>query len=177
MVVGVARHMVHEAVVGVEALVERMRDERLAGLSAAAHAPLADRHRAVAAPLHHRAERLGFGDWMVEHVVVDGAAVLLDARQDRGARRRADRCRAVVVGEDHAFGGEARRLDARHVGGTAELPGPADVAVAEVVGEDEDDVGLLRRMDGGREAGGEDRQAERSGDGLLHVHIVAHAAG
>ena len=56
----------------------------------------------------------------------------------RGAGRRADRIRGAEIGEAHAFGGEpveVRRANLRAVA--------AQVAIAEIVTEDENNVGRL----------------------------------
>ena len=66
-------------------------------------------------------------------------AVGIAARQQRRARRRADRLGHVEVGEPDALGGhavEVRRLRTAGIGPGAEA---ADVGVAKVVGKDDDD--------------------------------------
>ena len=164
VVVRVARHVVEETVEIVEAAVERMRRDRLARFAAAGEAPLADGPCRVARVAEDAAERVLFREGAVEAVVLERARALDAARQERGARRRADGRGAVVVGQHRALvrkAVEVRRGDARGgAGGGLVLPREADVAVAEVVGENEDDVGpVLRR--GERGTGGHQRHGQR----------------
>ena len=111
-----------------------------------AEAPLADEPGGIAGLIHEVGDgegvgghgRLAFGlDFLV--AADRGVAVVL-ARHERASRRRADRRAGVGLGEPHALGREpvdVRRLDEL-------LPETAEVAVAEVIREDEDDVGPVR---------------------------------
>ena len=63
------------------------------------------------------------------------------AGHEHAARRGADGRAGIGIGESHAVGGQAieiRRFDLL-------LAVAAEVAVAEVIGQDEDDIGLLAR--------------------------------
>ena len=99
-----------------------------------------------------------------EHALLERRPPVVAARENRVARRRADRGRRVRFSERQAVGREAvevrrgdlpRRIEAPHV------------AVAEVVGEDEHDVGRppgpRGRRRGGRR-GARDRQQEPDAD-------------
>jgi hypothetical protein len=112
-----------------------------AGLAAEAKMPLAEAHRRVALlpeDARHRGscrvhdQRAG-----IHHRPPETAAERILARQQRVTRRRADRGRRMCVGEPPALGGEpvdVRRLHLRRAVA-------AHVAVAEIVREDEHDVG------------------------------------
>ena len=100
-------------------------------------APLADEAGAVAAFVEHFAEspfvRLQRGPG---HVAANLQVAGVFAQHERGAGRRANGAAGIEIRETHPFGGEAveiRRLDLR-------LAVAAEVAVAEVVGEDEHDA-------------------------------------
>ena len=69
---------------------------------------------------------------------VDSGADVVAAGEEGGARGGTDRGSGVEVGEAHATGGKAVE-DGRLDGATV----TADVAVAEVVDEEGDDVGLF----------------------------------
>ena len=126
----------------------------------------------------HRLQRGGDGRRLGRHS--DRRAGLADRGQPRadrqlagdevGASRRAARL-GVVVGEQHALGGELVevRRSARH---QAAVVG-ADVPDADVVAHDHDDVGLLLLLCGCRRArrhhGGEEREQTEPGSSG-HVH-------
>ena len=109
--------------------------------------PLAEHGGRVAELPEALGDRVGLG---IDTLVVERAVgvgeqdggnpgpVLVAPGDQPGASRRADRAAGVEVGQHHAGGGqpvEVRRLDPAGV--------RADVAVAEVVGHDEDDVRRL----------------------------------
>ena len=136
---GEGRHVVAvgEPEVLVEALPRGQED------SGVAQVPLANRRRRVADRLEH------VGDGHLPGIEPDGTARLEDVRHadpyrvtaghQRGPGRRTDGRADVEVGELDAFGGEAvevgrgEPLRAEH----------ADVGVALVVGEHDDDVGAV----------------------------------
>jgi len=134
--------------------------------------PLADDRRLVAGLLEQLGERLLRRvelDAVVDHPV--RVAVL--PRLDHRPARRADRVRHKTVMEDHPLGGQAvdlgRLVDLRAVG--------ADRVRGVVVGEDEEDVGPLRRF--GRGGCGEadrdrrNQHGERPENGSCRVHVPA----
>jgi len=136
------------AVLGDDGLVEAVRprgDFLRAVVRVAGEVPLADNPGGVAG----RPERLGDGDVVGGEVLrVVGAEVVGDAhaggplpRHQGGAVRRADRRGGVGVGEAHAVAGETVQ-----VGRLVErVAVAAQLRVAQVVGQDEDDVALARR--------------------------------
>jgi hypothetical protein len=63
------------------------------------------------------------------------------ARHQRAARRGADRAAGVILSEPQAFGGQA--VDVRRF--EFPLPVTAQIAVAEIVRLNEDDVGFCLR--------------------------------
>ena len=77
------------------------------------------------------------------------AAVVVASGEQRGARRGADRRAAVVLGAAHALGGEPIDVG-RGQDGVAVA---AQVAVAQVVGQEDDDVGTRARRCGSHAAG------------------------
>ena len=156
--VGVALAVVAEEVV--EAVLQRA-----AGGVEHAHAPFAHAGGGVAVILKDLGHRDGAGRQRELALGLDlaigahraVAAVLAD--HERGAARGADGGAAIALGEARAFLGhavEVRRLDEF-------LPVAADVALGEVVAQDEDDVRLARFGRGGE--GGESQKEER---GQLH---------
>ena len=133
-----------------------------------AEVPLADAGRRVAVLLQQR----GHG-WTVgvdeglrpprEHGALEARAPRVASRENRITRRRADGRRGVGIGEAHALARQAvevRRGDLRVTVVTAE------VAVAEVIGEDVDDV-RARRLGGLRWHRG-NRDGEEEKKGRLH---------
>ena len=108
--------------------------------------PFADDAGGVAGPLEQRGH--GRAAWFDEQPLDAGrdAGALLAERifagQERVARRRADRGHRVRVGEAQPLRGEpvhVGRLDFGRAVAT-------EVAVADVIGQDEHDVGLARRL-------------------------------
>ena len=97
-------------------------------------------------------ERVRLRERAVEAVVAQGACALDASSDERGAAWRGDGRRGVVGRErDAALGepGEARRAEAREDVRLRERL-ESDVAEAQVVGEDEDDVGAGARYRGER---------------------------
>ena len=92
----------------------------------------------------------------VEAVVADGGVPGVEAGHQRAPRGGADVGAGVKAFEAHTLGGELVEV------GRADfaLAIRADMADAEVVGEDEDDVGLVRR---GGEGGLQQDQEEEEG--------------
>ena len=74
----------------------------------------------------------------LQHAALQRTAPGVAAGQDAVARGRADGRGTMGVGEDHAFARQAVEVRRADFGFRVEA---AQVAVAEVVGEDEDDVG------------------------------------
>ena len=135
--------------------------ERTARGVEAAHAPLAEGAGRVARRLQRRGQRGDAGRqgelFLIPHVpvVARRRAARVAAGHEHRAGGRAYGVAAVVAGEDHPFAGEAihvRRADDL-------LAVVADFAVAEVVGQDEDDV----RSGLGEEAGAEQGKQEQGG--------------
>ena len=73
-------------------------------------------------------------------IAADGGVAGVLAGHEAAARRRADGAAGVGLGEAHALGGQAVQVRREDV----LLAVAAEVAVAEVVGQDEDDVGARR---------------------------------
>ena len=133
-----------------------------APLGAVAEVPFADKAGGIAVLFQERGDGRagGFDQERIERVgdaaVVQRRAPTVAARDERVARRRADRRRRVGVGETSSFAREAvevRRLNELSVGAIR-----SETAVAIVVGEDDDDVGRGRS---GRQAEGEANKGER----------------
>jgi hypothetical protein len=149
------------AVKTIEALLERH-----AVGAGSAEAPFAETAGGVARGFEKFRERDGVGGdgelalGFQLAVVADEGVAGMFAGHEHAARRSADVVPRVVMRELQALGGEAvevRRADEFLAEG-------ADVAVAEIVGEDEDDVGRTRGRggDGGqREGEGGERKSER----------------
>ena len=129
--------------------------------------PLADRGGGVAVLFQQsrhrepvgRDERIVIG--AVEHALLQVRAPRVAARQQAVARGRADGGAAVRIGEGHALRDqpvEVRRLDFSALGVER-----LHVAVAQIVGEDVDDVGLgsWGCGEGGRSPQGEDETDEQ----------------
>ena len=165
MVVGLALAVVAEEVV--EALLQRV-----ALRAGRAEAPLAGGRGDVAAGLQPLGDRDGgrrqrpLALRLHLLVVADRRVPGVQARHQHAARRRADRVARVVPREAHALGGQA--VDR----GRADLllAVGSDVSVAQVVGEDEDDVGRdggrrRSRRTGARAGAGEEEGEEESGSG------------
>ena len=87
---------------------------------------------------------------------VNADAVVVTASEQRGARRGTDRLRDMEVGELAAFLRHSVEVR-RGVGFAAER---ADVRVAEVVAEDDDDVGQTRHGRGGNSRGEHEHDEE-----------------
>ena len=170
-VVLVAVAVADVAEVGIEAAVERMGGPiRRLAVGATLKAPFADCGGGVAGAVKDGGERVIFGEGFVELVVADVGVALVDTGEQRGAGGRADGGGAVVVCELGALGGEAIELRSELRGAVAGgaagvLEKDAEVTVAEVVGEDEDDVGRggcgrgrSARERGGPECGCDERE-------------------
>ena len=149
-VVAVRDPLARHAEEAVEALLERTAR----GVEAA-HAPLAERGGRVAGALQRGrqggdacGQRVLFAIADVAVVAGRGMAGIIAGHQ-HGARRGADRVAGVMAGEDHPFTRQA--VDVRRADDL--LAVEADFAVAEVVGQDEDDVRPGRRAEGGGEEG------------------------
>ena len=124
-----------------------------------AEVPFAEHGGGVAVRLEKRGDggAAGFDErWTeaLEYALFEATAPSVAARQERVAARRAKRGRGVGVGEAEAFAGEAI-----HVRGLPRAGGvvSGDVADAEVVGEDVDDVGRRGGVEGGAEQQGEEQ--------------------
>ena len=144
-----------------------------AGGVEASHAPLAEGGGRIAGLLEGRRqgrdagrERILFAFADVAVVAGRGVAGVAAGHQHR-ARRRADRVAGVMPGHDHALAGEA--VDVR--GADDPLSVVTDFAVAEVVGQDEDDVRPARRAEGGGEQGKQEQ------GGAAHVVFLGIALG
>ena len=121
-------------------------------LRVAAEVPFAEARRRVTLRLEPRRER-GFrkrqADRLIEIPVADrvhlvAEARLIAARHESSARRRAERRRDVAVREADSVardGVDMRRRDLR-------IPLAAEFAVAEVVGDQQDDIRLAARLGG-----------------------------
>ena len=117
----------------VEAL--QIRDARTSG---AAQSPLAEDTGAVAGLLQDFGHRdIGLLQVDIFRVPADAAVADVLARHKGAPRGSADGIAGVNLREAHAFGGEA--VDVRCL--NALLPETAQVAVAEIVGENENDIG------------------------------------
>ena len=142
---------------------------RRAGGPRPAQPPLADDRRAVARRMEHLGDR---GVLRAQgHVAMapdPGVPGVLPGHQ-RGARRGADRAPGIVLGEPDALPGQAvelRRLEPRLAVG-------AEIAVAEIVGLDQQDVRLPRggrilRLSPAGEGQGERKNQRNDGSGLSH---------
>ena len=106
--------------------------------------PLADARRAIAVLLGEPGNRqpIGRDEWRLpdaDDTLLQTAAPVIPAGQQRVARRRTDSGRRMRVGETQPLRREtidARREDLAALGVVAR-----DVTVTEVVGQDDDDVG------------------------------------
>ena len=81
----------------------------------------------------------------IELVVANVGMALAEAEQNGSAGGSADRRGAIVLHEEHAFVGHAvpvGRLEGGFAGRALILPELADVAVTEIIHQDEDDVGF-----------------------------------
>jgi hypothetical protein len=103
---------------------------------------------------------------------VDAGAGAVLAAEQRRARRLAVGAAGVAVREPHSLAGQA--VDVRRLVVLAAVGG--DVGVAEVVGEDQDDVGLAGRSVRSGGAGGEQR-GEDAGDGEDVSHRIPSGDG
>ncbi len=163
--VGVALAVVAEEVV--EAVLERA-----AGGVEHAHAPLADDGGGVAGGLEEFGDGEGAGReghlalGLDLAVCSDGGMAHVEAGDEGGSRGGADGGAAVGLGVAGAFAGHAVEA-----GGLDELlPEAADVALGEVVAEDEDQVGpggLSSRGYGGGAAEGEEAEGGSHGAASL----------
>ena len=155
-------------------------------LLAGAKVPLPHQTRRVAGLPHHVAEcrlilwqpevRVHIALVVRRRVVLVAEAVLIAARVEAGPHRTADCRRGVTVGQPDTVRRQLvdvrRRDDRRSVG--------ADIAVAQVVGEDDDDVGrrgrFLHRVAGGSATGyGKGQREGRCASGPLtglHVELL-----
>jgi len=131
------RHVV--ACRGAEEPVEAMFEREMFG--EIAQMPLAQVERPVALPLHQFAERFlrfreAVGRFGVDHLEGQARADRVAARHQPGPRRGADVCAGVALREPQS--GRRQAVDMRR----PDPPGAvrADVAVAEIVGEDYDDI-------------------------------------
>ena len=97
----------------------------------------------------------------------DADAVGVAAGQQGGPRGGADRLGDVEVGEAHALAWPCGRGSASSIALGAEA---AEVAVAQVVGEDEDDVGRPIRGGSHRRPGHQPTRHHRSENCLHHVN-------
>src|SRR5581483_408525 len=138
---------------GLESILLRQRC--VAYVASATHVPFAE----VAGGVTGVAERSGDArrGWIepIAHSVlaIDFARVKIRVDQvprrtlaggEADARRRADRCGAVELAEANAFPADRVHARRRHVA----IAGDAQVAVAEIVHQDEDNVGPARRQQG-----------------------------
>ncbi len=156
---------------------------RVAGRAGLAEAPLAEESGRVAGVAEEvsdrplaRAQRLDV-DPVPAGVAADAHVAHVAAGHEDGARRRADRRARVEVGEAEALGREA--VDARRADEL--LAVGAHVSVAEVVGDDEDDVGARGRRGGVPAHHGQPvlgREGRRGAEGHLLAPLDrAHRAG
>jgi hypothetical protein len=154
-VIGVGVHLGEEA----EPLVPAFA-RGIAGITEATDAPFAEHGGGVAGLLEHfgDGEVAGLQEFFVSLVAADAGVAGVEACHQRAAGRGADGAAGVDLGEAGTFGGHAVdvwRLDFL-------LAVAAEVAVAEIVGEDEDDVG--------RAALGENRDGEGGQEGASAEH-------
>ena len=161
----------------VEADLQRARLDRAVPVDRAGpqpEVPLADDPRRVARPLQHRGQGLAPRLDDEGGVAGEDARPLpspgVFARQQGVAGRRAGRRRRVRVGEPQALPRQpvdVRRADPRR-------PVTPDVAVAQVVGIDEDDV---RPLGGGRQARGQDRHEREDAARPQHRRVIRVGPG
>ncbi len=139
-------------------------------LGRVAEVPFSDNGGAVAALAEQCADGgLGGGeaDARVGHERArDADALGVATGEQRGAARAAQRRRRVVARETHALGGEAVEVGREDFGRAV----AAEVVVAEIVGDDVDDVGRAIGAEGGSDR--EQRAGERAGDGRGQVQGV-----
>ncbi len=102
--------------------------------------------------------RLARGRIGVNHPL-QAVALLVAAGQQSRPGRSADRAAGIGLGEPHAVAGQ--RVDVRR--GDVLRPIDADVAIAHVVDQDHDDVGLCRIRRGGLGRSRQSRQRDRAG--------------
>ena len=147
--------------------------QRTAGGLETAHAPFAERGGRIAGLLERRGQSLDAGRQRELLAVADVAVVAgrgvagVATGHEYRARGGADRVAAVVSGEDHPF-----TRQAIHVGRTDDLLAVvADFAVAEVVGQDEDDVRAGLRAEGGGQEGKQEQ------GGAAHALFLGLALG
>ena len=100
-----------------------------------------------------------------ENTALELCAPVVASGQERVTRRRADSRGSVPVGEAHPLGGEPVEVRRRDLGVRVVA---AHVTIAEVVGEDDDDVGLI---------GGRKREASTEGTEEDGEKAVVHGMG
>ena len=128
-----------------------MHRRAVRGLKRHADMPLAHASRRIALCAQHprQCHPIRFDQARPAHAREDPAAIARAethaARHDAVARRRAYRRSRVGIRESHAFAREVVEIRRRHLRLRIVA---ADIAVAEIVGENEDDIGTLRRTGG-----------------------------
>ena len=158
--------------------VEALR-ERLPFRAGIAEAPFADEARRVAfvpeKPRQRRRPRRqgGLAFRLDLGVVPDVGVPGVEAGQQDASRRRADRAARIRLGEARPFGGQpvdVGRPDPR-------LSVAAELGPAQVVREDEDDVGFRAGGPAGRSAGRRERRGPRPGadGGSQEIAPARHA--
>src|SRR5688572_3564312 len=149
----------------IEAVALRMK------LRARAEVPLAEARRRVAAFFEHLRQQPFIGMQSIAAGVVESAlqadAVRITAREQRCARRRADRLRNIEAGEARPFRRhpvEMRRLEpARALA--------AHVRIPHVIRDDENDI---RQALGGVERGQRSQQQRSEGEEVFHAAPCAY---
>ena len=133
--------------------------------------PFPDAGGGVARAAHDGAEGVVVLQGLVEVDVADVRVALMRAQEQRAARRGADRSRAVVAAQLHAFTGKGIELGRCDFLGAdaAILKERPEIAPAHVVHQQEDDVGFgslganRRRQEAG-EKGGDAQRFHESGN-------------
>ena len=92
----------------------------------------------------------------------------MDAAHEGGSAGGADGGGAVVAGEGYAFAGEAVEAGGveLEIGLAGVLPGGAEVTVAEIIDDDEDDVRFGLGLEGGGKGGSGEEEGQ--GEGAPH---------
>ena len=167
------------AEVRVEAAIQWMPREAVGrgGGSRALQAPFADAGGGVAGVFQHAGEGVVVLQRLVELIVAHVGVALMHTQNQRRARGRADGRGAVMVAKLDSFFGqhvEIGRLKGRHVRLAGLTPfvlkEHADIADAQVVGQDEDDVGLAL---GGatKDVRKQNPNGQRQSEGAVHTRV------
>ncbi len=147
--------------------------QRMSGIlrSGTGQSEFADHAREITGRLQHRAEGVIAREGLVELIVANGAIPLMLAQQEGGPGRGADRGGCVMLAQNHAASRhpiQFRRGHARLRGRAAVLIQHAEVAVAEVIRQNEQNIRLLARRAQCRDQ--TERESDHRDKSKTHFH-------